>query len=299
MRQLQTRVLLLTSLLAVGGLVLVLVFVNLRKDRPTDPKPPISQISQLSQPEISQETDEEFQLRRNSATLEGSHPLSELPAHIKAPEGRISIHLNPQGDQLQAIVVNRTGKVMETSEHLHQLLLRLEAEFAPGDWKRTERHELSFCGNSYFGGPYLLDGRFRYVPLYFPRAVKEPGATIECQIRLRCYTDKYGEVAVSEPVMWTVRKSAHVGTSFDAIGMGERTTKELWQIARNEPTLEQTQFWDATRFDAVRRLERKGADLDELIRVVETFEPGKQEYSQQQKGNVLRDLRSSKAKPVK
>ena len=80
---------------------------------------------------------------------------------------------------------------------------------------------------------------------------------------------------------------------------GERTTKELWQIARNEPTLEQTQFWDSTRFDAVRRLERKGADLDELIRVVETVDPGKEEYNQRQKANMLRDLRSSKAKLVK
>ena len=116
MRQLQTRVLLLTSLLAVGGLVLAL---------------PFSVLPRVRLAVVERKTD--LELRHEDMARGWSIPLSELPAHIRAPEGRISIHLNPQGDQLQAIVVNRTGKVMETSEHLHQLLLRLEAELAPGD----------------------------------------------------------------------------------------------------------------------------------------------------------------------
>ena len=281
MRQLQTRVLLLTSLVVVGALVVVVSY-----QLPPKTTPPV---------EVAK-TD--LERRLEDMAREKSLPLSQLPANIKPPKGQVSIHFDDSRGHLQAIVVNRTGKVMSISEAGLQRLLMVEAEFAPGDRQRISRYYGSFCGNSYCGSPYLLNDHFCCEPIRM-NSKRSSGESMEYRIRLRSYTTNYGEMAPSAPVMSSVIVALANDAQFDPIGMGERTTKELWQIARNEPTLGSKQFSFNLRVDAIRRLQTNKVDADELIRVVEAIDPEKQEHQVLKKAGLLDRLRSSKAKPVK
>ena len=92
-----------------------------------------------------------------------STPLSKLPAHVKAPKGKLTLFAD-YGDvrtgEVALYLVNRTGKKLSFESQDGQLYIKLEAREKDGTWARARGHMFSWCGNSYFMHPELPHDHF-------------------------------------------------------------------------------------------------------------------------------------------
>jgi hypothetical protein len=115
-----------------------------------------------------------------------SRPVAELPAHIKAPAGKVSLHAD-YGDiwqkKIVVYLVNRTHKLLRLPAEDDDIYLKLETRNHDGRWVRAQTHRYSWCGNSYhhFDVPA---GQFRAL-LGF-----KPASGQERQVRYRVYWRK-------------------------------------------------------------------------------------------------------------
>jgi len=99
-------------------------------------------------------------------------PLKELPARVKAPEGKLTLFADfsdVREEHVALYLVNRTGKKLEFESQDGVLYIKLQAKMKDGAWARAQGHLFSWCGNSYFTRPELPDGRFLRLRGYFPK----------------------------------------------------------------------------------------------------------------------------------
>jgi len=86
-------------------------------------------------------------------------PLAQLPAHIEAPAGKLTLFadFDHAGKTVPVYLVNRTGRPVQLSSQDGSVYLKLEYRGEDTKWRRAQPHAYSWCGNSYFFRPKLAD----------------------------------------------------------------------------------------------------------------------------------------------
>ncbi len=119
-----------------------------------------------------------------------STPLAKLPAHIKAPAGKLTL-LADYGDvranQVALYLINRTGKSLKFDAQDGQLYIKQQAQLTDGTWARVQGHLYSWCGNSYFMFPELPDGSFFALRGHYPGSDHYPDGGETRKVRYRLY----------------------------------------------------------------------------------------------------------------
>jgi hypothetical protein len=122
------------------------------KMRELDPDDPLTQVAVTFSKSANRSLRWEAIQERARSPFCGK-PLAELPKHIIAPAGQLTMFAdfdNPQDNRVPMYLVNRTAKPIPMNSQDWDVYMKLEYESAPGVWTRAESHEYSMCGNSYF-----------------------------------------------------------------------------------------------------------------------------------------------------
>lgn len=95
---------------------------------------------------------EQLERFRRARIARGQLPVSELPPHVKAPQGELTLYADYdevwQGKTV-LYLVNRTAEDTQLRAQDYDLFLKLETRAADGRWLRAQTHVYSWCGNSY------------------------------------------------------------------------------------------------------------------------------------------------------
>lgn len=86
-------------------------------------------------------------------SLGTGRPIAELPAHVRAAEGKLSLFADfedVRGENIVLYLVNKTGKRHEMNAQDRDIYVKLEAKVMQNLWERAQTHTYSWCGNSYF-----------------------------------------------------------------------------------------------------------------------------------------------------
>ena len=105
------------------------------------------------------------------AGRETDRPLAELPAHVPAKDGEVTLFAD--FDRRRAFgnvavyLVNRTGRAVPLAAQDRDIYLKLEYEAAPGQWRRAQPHRDPWCASSH-RTETLAAGTFRVLAGYAP-----------------------------------------------------------------------------------------------------------------------------------
>lgn len=98
-------------------------------------------------------------------------PIADLPAHIDAPDGQLTLYADfkdIEGESITIYLVNRTEHRIGFSAQDGNPYLKLEAVDVNGNWERAQPHYHSWCGNSYMHSPSLRPGEFFKTQGWYP-----------------------------------------------------------------------------------------------------------------------------------
>jgi len=114
--------------------------------------------------------DEGFGNLRSTERLSDPQPVSQLPRHIEAPTGEISLVADYNDIAPNKVVVylaNRTMEPLRMPAQDSDVYMKLETPGPDGKWVRAQTHRFSGCGNSYHS-IVVLPGQFRKLPGWYP-----------------------------------------------------------------------------------------------------------------------------------
>lgn len=110
---------------------------------------------------------------------------AELPAHVQAPEGKITLyadHAHADAEGVPLYLVNRSSEKLMLRTQDGDTYIKLEYQTPSGEWKRAQAHRFSDCGNSY-GGRFLQPGLHYRMLGYRPEGGKA------ARVRYRGWSD--------------------------------------------------------------------------------------------------------------
>ncbi len=110
-----------------------------------------------------------------------SYPLQQLPKHIPHKDKGICIfsdYQNKKGKFLAVYIINNTEEDQRLRPQDRDLFLKLETKNLSGIWERSQKHQDSWCGNSYY--PITIEKKHFQVVL-----VSMPGEGAMREVRFR------------------------------------------------------------------------------------------------------------------
>lgn len=163
---------------------------------------------------------------RHDCSVGMAHEMAELPAHVPAAEGRVTLWADfaaaEKGGHVPLYLVNQTDEPRSFDSQDGDVYIKLEFKDEAGRWKRAETHLSSWCGNSYF--PMMLPPRsFFTLSGYRAEADNAPGRMQRVRYAMQ------GRPVISNEGMGWVRQD-----DLDAVSLDVLTASEIpLQITRN------------------------------------------------------------------
>jgi hypothetical protein len=122
--------------------------------------------------------------------------ISWLPRHVPAPEGRLSLFadfadVDSEKNEITLYIVNRTEKDIVFPNQDRDIYIK-QTILKDGNWQRTEKHQFSWCGNSYMNPITVKSGRFLKYKARYPSKGKD------AEVRYQLFNASFGDVSTTE-----------------------------------------------------------------------------------------------------